>query len=62
MKKHSEEFKKFDEVMGGLLAVPYRELQKELAKEQKKKARKKKREAKNSTSRGVSRDSGGGSA
>lgn len=62
MKKHSQEFRKFDEVMSGLLAVPYQELQKELEKERKQKAKKKKREAKKTTSRDPYRDSGGGSA
>jgi hypothetical protein len=35
------DFQKFDRVMHGLLAVPYRELQDELAKDLKNKARKK---------------------
>jgi hypothetical protein len=51
------DFEKFDKVMSGLLAVPYKELQEELAKDRKKKARKKR--AKKTTSRGPSRDSGG---
>jgi len=43
MKPKSEEFEKFDKVMGGLLAVPYSELQKKLEDEKKAKAKKKKR-------------------
>ena len=43
MKKQSPEFEKFDNVMDGLLAVPYSELQKKLADEKRAKARKKKR-------------------
>lgn len=41
--KQSDEFKKFDDVMGGLLAVPYSELQKKIEGEKKAKAQKKKR-------------------
>jgi len=41
--KQSDEFKKFDEVMGGLLAVPYSELKKKIEGEKKAKAQKKKR-------------------
>lgn len=41
--KHSSEFEKFNAVMGGLLAVPYSELQKKLEEEKKAKAKKKKR-------------------
>jgi hypothetical protein len=41
--KQDSEFEKFDKVMGGLLAVPYSELQKELAKEERAKAKKRKR-------------------
>lgn len=37
--EEQSDFKKFDEVMGGLLAVPYQELHKELEEERKKKAR-----------------------
>jgi len=45
------EFEKFDAVMGGLLAVPYSELQKELAKEERAKAKKKKRSTSTASSR-----------
>jgi inner membrane protein involved in colicin E2 resistance len=41
--KQSDEFKSFDEVMGGLLAVPYSELQKKLEEEKRTKAKKTKR-------------------
>jgi inner membrane protein involved in colicin E2 resistance len=41
--KQSEEFRKFDKVMGGLLAVPYRELQQKLEEEKRAKAKQKKR-------------------
>ncbi len=41
--KPSEEFRKFDEVMGGLLAVPYSELQKKLEEEKRDKAKHKKK-------------------
>jgi hypothetical protein len=40
MKKKTDEFKKFDETMEKLLAVPYSELQKKLAEEKKQKQRK----------------------
>jgi hypothetical protein len=43
--------------MGGLRAVPYKELQEELAKDRKKKARKKR--AKKPSESGASRDSRG---
>jgi hypothetical protein len=39
--KEPTDFEKFDKVMSGLLAVPYKELQEELEKHRKKKARKK---------------------
>jgi inner membrane protein involved in colicin E2 resistance len=52
--KHSEEFEKFDQVMGGLLAVPYSELQKKLEQEKREKAKHKK---KRSTSTASSRAS-----
>lgn len=39
----NKEFDKFDKVMGGLLAVPYSELQQKLAEEKKAKAKRKKR-------------------
>ena len=51
MKPKQTEFEKFDKVMGGLLAVPYSELQKELAKEERQKAKKKKRPIKTASSR-----------
>ena len=41
--KHKSEFEKFDNVMGGLLAVPYSELQKKLEEEKRAKRKKKKR-------------------
>lgn len=43
MKKRSVEFEKFDKVMGGLLAVPYPELQKTLEQEKRDKAKHKKK-------------------
>jgi hypothetical protein len=49
--KPSPEFERFDEVMSGLLAVPYSELQKELAKEERAKAKKKKQPVKTASSR-----------
>jgi hypothetical protein len=55
--ENDSDFKKFDKVMSGLLAVPYKELQEELAKDRKKKARKKR--AKKSSESDVSRDSRG---
>jgi hypothetical protein len=36
-KKQSPEFEKFDEVMGGLLSVPYSELQQKLEEEKREK-------------------------
>lgn len=54
--KHSEEFQKFDEVMGGLLAVPYAELQKKLEEEKRAKAQKKKRRSTSSTASRASSD------
>ncbi len=38
-----KEFDKFDKIMGGLLAVPYSELQKKLEEEKRAKQKKKKR-------------------
>jgi hypothetical protein len=59
-RKEPNEFEKFDRVMSGLLAVPYKELQGELEKHRKKKARKKRAKKVNQTSESVpSRDSGG---
>ena len=43
--KTSEEFEKFDKVMGGLLAVPYTELQGKLEDEKRAKAKAKKKRA-----------------
>ncbi len=43
MKKKSSDFNKFDEVMIGLLAVPYSELQKKLEQEKRDKAENKKK-------------------
>jgi len=43
MKSKSTEFENFDRVMGGLLAVPYSELQKKLEEEKQTKQKKKKR-------------------
>lgn len=39
--KHSDEFDEFDKVMGGLLSVPYSELQRKLEEEKKAKEKKK---------------------
>jgi hypothetical protein len=41
MTKRDSEFKRFDTVMDGLLAVPYKELQQKLEEENKAKAQKK---------------------
>ena len=41
--KQSDEFRKFDDVMRGLLAVPYQELQQKLEEEKKAKAKHKKK-------------------
>jgi hypothetical protein len=43
MKKTNSEFENFNKVMGGLLAVPYSELQKKLEQEKKAKAKQKKK-------------------
>ncbi len=43
--KEKGEFDKFDEVMGGLLAVPYSELQKKLEEEKQAKAKQKEKRA-----------------
>jgi inner membrane protein involved in colicin E2 resistance len=45
MKSKSTEFENFDKVMGGLLAVPYTELQKKLEDEKEAKAKHKKKRA-----------------
>jgi hypothetical protein len=41
--KNSSEFEEFDKVMGGLLSVPYSELQKKLEQEKRDKAKHKKK-------------------
>jgi hypothetical protein len=41
--KQPDEFEEFDKVMGGLLSVPYSELQRKLEEEKQAKAQKKKR-------------------
>jgi hypothetical protein len=43
MKKHSDEFEKFDKTMRGLLSVPRSELQRKLEEEKEAKARHKKK-------------------
>lgn len=43
MKTKNEEFEQFDKVMGGLLSVPYSELQKKLEQEKRDKAKHKKK-------------------
>ncbi len=43
--KQKSEFKEFDEVMGGLLSVPYSELQKKLEEEKRAKAQQKEKRA-----------------
>jgi hypothetical protein len=53
-KKPLTEWERFDKVMDGLMAVPYKELQKELEKDRKAKARKK---AKKNASSRVASDS-----
>lgn len=45
MKKEPSEFESFDRAMGGLLAVPYSELQKKLEEEKQAKAKHKKKRA-----------------
>ena len=55
MKKESSEFENFDKVMGGLLSVPYSELQKKLEEEKQTKAKhKKKRPTSTASSRASS--------
>jgi len=51
--KQKDEFDNFDKVMGGLLAVPYSELQQKLAEEKKVKAKKKKRPTSTASSRAL---------
>jgi hypothetical protein len=41
--KQSDEFREFDKVMSGLLAVPYQELHQRLEKEKRDKAKRKKK-------------------
>jgi inner membrane protein involved in colicin E2 resistance len=45
MKKDAGEFENFDKVMGGLLSVPYTELQKKLEEEKQAKVKHKKKRA-----------------
>ena len=54
MKKQSSEFENFDKVMGGLLAVPYSELQKKLEEEKQAKSKHKKKRATSPVSSRVS--------
>jgi hypothetical protein len=55
MRQKSSEFEKFDQVMSGLLAVPYSELQKKLEKEKGDKTKhKKKRPTSTASSRASS--------
>jgi hypothetical protein len=51
MKSKSSEFEDFDKVMGGLLAVPYSELQKKLEQEKRAKDRRKKKRSTSTASR-----------
>jgi hypothetical protein len=46
--KPKSEFENFDEVMGGLLSVPYSELQRKLEEEKREKVKQKERQAKTS--------------
>ncbi len=52
--KPSDEFREFDRVMDGLLAVPYSELQAELEKEKRRKIKEKKRRTTSPASRASS--------
>ena len=52
--KPGSEWERFDKVMDGLMAVPYKELQAELEKDRKKKAANKKRSKKTAVSREAS--------
>jgi hypothetical protein len=54
MKKKASEFENFDRVMGGLLSVPYSELQKKLEEEKQAKATHKKKRATSPASSRVS--------
>jgi hypothetical protein len=49
--KQSDEFRKFDDVMRGLLAVPYQELQQKLEDEKRTKSKQKKKRTISSASR-----------
>jgi inner membrane protein involved in colicin E2 resistance len=51
MKKDKSEFENFDKIMGGLLAVPYSELQDKLEEEKRAKAKAKKKRATSPASR-----------
>ena len=51
MKAKNEEFESFDKTMGGLLSVPYSELQKKLEEEKQAKAKHKKKRATSPASR-----------
>jgi hypothetical protein len=51
MKKEKDEFETFDDMMRGLLAVPYTELQKKLEEEKEEKARHKKKRPTSTASR-----------
>ena len=51
MRSKETEFEKFDRVVGGLLTVPYSELQKKLAEEKKAKAKSKKKQSTSAASR-----------
>ena len=55
--KPSDEFDEFDKVMGGLLSVPYSELQEKLEEEKRTKAQKKKRATSSPASARTSSDS-----
>lgn len=50
MKKTNDEFKRFDEVMAGLLSVPYTELQTKLEEEKREKEKRKKKRPTSSAS------------
>jgi hypothetical protein len=57
VKKQSSEFEKFDKVMGGLLSVPYKELQQKIEEEKRTKSKTKKKRAKTSPASRASVDS-----
>jgi hypothetical protein len=52
--KQTDEFSEFDKVMGGLLSVPYSELQKKLEEEKKAKQKKKRAPSSSPASRASS--------